>query len=488
MNSSPPDQSAFDHEMFELAPIAMWVEDFSAVKALFDTWRGEGVTDIASFLRADMSRVAECSRAIRVLKVNRKTLELFEARDTAHLVDNISAVFRDDMLETHIDELTQLFEGKLNFTSYTVNYTLSGKRLDVQLRGQVMPGHEETLDYVLLATEDVTEREDAHRRERHQSLYAKGLFEHSPVSLWVEDFSKIRALLDDLRSRHIMDLRVFLDVHPEFVRQCLSEIRVIDVNQATLDMFRAPSRQVLLQNQHAVFRDDVEDHFREQLIDLWEGRLLHTHEVMNYALDGSERYVLLQFSVFPGHEEDWSLVLVSLTDITARKKAEAYLEYLGRHDVLTKLYNRSFYTEEINRLERKRLRPVGVLVIDLNGLKNTNDAFGHDAGDSLLRRLGEVLNESVSKPNCVSRIGGDEFAVLMPGANQQAAEMALEEIQKVLEINNQFYADCPISISAGMAICGEDDTIESAVRRADAEMYSQKRQFYALQQKTEFRR
>ena len=476
--------SSLENEMFELAPIAMWVEDFSAVKALFDAWRAEGVTDIASFLRADISRVAACARAIRVVKVNRKTLELFEARDTSHLVNNITAVFRDDMLETHIDELTQLFEGKSNFTSYTVNYTLSGKRLDVQLRGQVMPGHEKTLDYILLATEDVTEREDAHRRERRQSLYAKGLFEHSPVSLWVEDFSRIRVMLDELRARHIVDLRVFMDVHPEFVRQCLSEIRVIDVNQATLDMFRAPDRQALLQNQHAVFRDDVEDHFREQLIDLWEGRLLHTHEVMNYALDGSERYVLLQFSVFPGHEDDWSLVLVSLTDITARKKAEAYLEYLGRHDVLTKLYNRSFYTEEINRLERKNFRPIGVLIIDLNGLKDANDALGHDAGDSLLRRLGEVLNESVCQPNCAARIGGDEFAVLMPGADYEAAAVALEEIHKVLKVNNQFYADAPISISAGIAVCEAGETIESAVRRADAEMYRQKREYYALQRKT----
>jgi GGDEF domain-containing protein len=60
-----------------------------------------------------------------------------------------------------------------------------------------------------------------------------------------------------------------------------------------------------------------------------------------------------------------------LTDITARKKAEAYLEFLGRHDALTKLYNRSFYVEELNRLERKGPRPVTIIVADLNGLKAT---------------------------------------------------------------------------------------------------------------------
>ncbi|MGV0820678.1 diguanylate cyclase domain-containing protein [Martelella sp. AMO21009] len=478
MMSIKLEDSSFE-QMFELAPIAMWVEDFSGVKCLFDRWRSAGVTDIEAFLRADRSRVAACSRAIRVLQVNRKTLDLFEASDMEQLVSSIDLVFRDDMLESHINELVQLFEGAHSFSSNTVNYTLSGKRLDIQLRGQVLPGHEETLDRILLTTEDVSLREAAHRRERAQALYAQGLFEHSPVSLWVEDFSRIRNLLEDLRSRHIVDLRVFMDVHPDFVRQCLNEIKVIDVNQATLDMFRAADRQALLQNQHAIFRDDVEEHFREQLIDLWEGRLFHSHEVMNYALDGSERYVLLHFSVLPGHEHDWSLVLVSLTDITARKKAEAYLEYLGRHDVLTKLYNRSYYTEEINRLERKNFRPLGVLIIDLNGLKEANDSLGHDAGDGLLRRLGEVLNEAVSAPHCAARIGGDEFAVLMPGAGEDDVKVMVEQIDKLLSINNQFYADAPISVSVGVAICENGESVESAVRRADLEMYHEKREYYA---------
>ena len=470
--------SSFE-QMFELAPIAMWVEDFSGVQSIFQRWRSAGVSDIEAFLRADRTRVAACTKAIKVVKVNARTLELFEASDLDHLVANIGSVFRDDMLENHIDELVQLFEGKRAYSSNTVNYTLSGRRLDIQLSGKVLPGYEDTLERVLLTTEDVSARESARRRERQQALYAHGLFEHSPVSLWVEDFSRIRKLLEDLRSRHIVNLKVFMDVHPEFVRQCLNEIKVIDVNQATLDMFRAADRQALLQNQHAIFRDDVEEHFRQQLLDLWEGRLFHTHEVLNYALDGSERYVLLQFSVLPGREHDWSLVLVSLTDITARKKAEAYLEYLGRHDVLTKLYNRSYYTEEINRLERKSFRPIGIMIIDLNGLKETNDALGHDAGDSLLRRLGEVLNEAIRPPHCAARIGGDEFAVIMPGARAAETKVALEEINKLLAINNQFYADAPISISTGVAICEHGEALESAARRADAEMYRKKREYYA---------
>jgi GGDEF domain-containing protein len=183
------------------------------------------------------------------------------------------------------------------------------------------------------------------------------------------------------------------------------------------------------------------EHFREQLIDLWQGKLFQQREVVNYALDGSELHFHLQFSVLPGHEHDWSLVQVALTDITARKKAEAYLEYLGQHDVLTKLYNRSFYVDEINRLERKGPYPITIVVADLNGLKVANDQWGHAAGDALLRRAGEVLSEAVLKPNHAARIGGDEFAIMMPAADEREGELMIANINRLIEINNQFYTD-----------------------------------------------
>ena len=188
---------------------------------------------------------------------------------------------------------------------------------------------------------------------------------------------------------------------------------------------------------------------------------------------------MLHFSVFPGREHDWARVQVALTDITARKKAEAYLEYLGKHDVLTKLYNRAFYAEEINRLERKSLRPISAIIIDLNGLKEANDQLGHDAGDALLRRFGEILNGAVSQPNHAARIGGDEFAVLLPGADNKAAAAIMDTINELLKINNQFYSSAPLTMSFGVATSEQGESMESLVQRADTLMYEHKRAFYA---------
>ncbi len=292
----------FRHEagMFELAPVSLWLEDFSGVKSLFEQWRAAAITSARDYLTADPARVKDCSDRIRILRVNRKTLSLFEADNLDHLAANLGRIFRDDMLKSHIEELSQLWDGRTEFVSHTVNYTLSGKRLDIQLKGAVLPGYEHSWERVLIAIEDVTERETARRRLTVSEDYARGLFQHSPVSLWVEDFSNVKGLLDEARDQGISDFRVFTDVHPEFVERCMSEIRVLDVNRHTLDLFGAPDKQALLARLGDVFRDEMTRHFREQLIDLWDGKLFQQREVVNYSLKGDELHLHLQFSVLPG--------------------------------------------------------------------------------------------------------------------------------------------------------------------------------------------
>ncbi len=471
-----------DATMFELAPTSLWLEDYRDLRAQLEAWRRDGVTDLQAFLREDLGRVAACTATIKVLKVNRRTLDMFEAESQAHLIGNLEKVFRDDMLESHVDELVQLWNGSTIFSGHSVNYTLDGARLDVALHGRILPGHETDWARVLVALDDVTQRETARRKLAASEAYARCLFEDSPASLWVEDFSEVKRLLDDLRFQGIVDFRVFTDVHPEFVERCLREIRVIDVNRSTLDLFGAADKPTLMRRLSDVLSGEAIRSFKEQLIDLWDGKLFQQREAVNYTLSGDAVHVYLQFSVIPGHEQDWSLVQVALTDITARKKAEAYLEFLGKHDVLTKLRNRSFFVEELNRLERNGPFPVSIIVADLNGLKVLNDTMGHAAGDALLRRVGEVLGKAAERPAHAARIGGDEFAILLPGTDERAALAFSESIAKLIELNNKFYSQSPLSLSIGIATSLPDERLELVVRRADERMYTAKHAYYAGRQ------
>lgn len=468
-----------DTPVFTLAPIALWLEDFSEIKKQFELWRAQGIQDLCGYLQEDPNRVIECARKIKILSVNQKTLELYEAQDLQHLISNLEQIFKGDMASTHIDELISLWEGQTEFSSQAVNYSLNGKRLDIQLRGTVVPSHEHDLSLVLVSTENITPYTAARRQADQQRLLAESRFVYSPTSLWVEDFSRIKSRLDQLRHLGIDDFNTFLDVHPDFIQQCIRDVLIIDVNQATLDLFGAPDKNTLLQNIHKIFAGEMQHTFREQLIELWNGNIHHQREAINYALDGSIRHVLLQFTVFPGYEEDWSTVQVALTDITARKKAENYLEYLGKHDVLTKLLNRSHYSEEVNRLERSSLRPVSSIYIDMNGLKVVNAAFGHDSGDDLLRRTGELLNQLVQNTQySACRIGGDEFVILPPGANEIALHNCLAGLQELLLIDSQFHDNQMLNLSIGSATTLPQESIEEMLKRADQAMYIKKRAYY----------
>lgn len=465
-------------DLFDLAPVSLWLEDYSALGELFERWRAAGVADLRAWLRGDPRRVSECSSRIRLLRVNRRTLELFGATSQAELEANLHRVFRDDMFDAHVEELASLWEGRSRFGGPTVNYTLQGRRLDILLSATVLPGHEHDWKRVLLSIEDVTERSRAQQALLHSEEYARGLFEHSPVSLWVEDFTAVKRLVDEVREAGVTDFRTFTDVHPEFVQRCMGEIRVVDVNRQTLSMFGAPDKATLLRSLHMVFRDDMQRHFTEQLIELWNGKLFLQREAVNYALGGEPVDVYMQFSVLPGHEHDWGLVLVSLTDITARKKAEAYLEFLGKHDSLTKLRNRSFFGDEVARLERRGPWPVTVVMLDLNGLKAINDEGGHAGGDALLRRAGEALAKVVDKTSCAARIGGDEFALLLPATDERGGESMMQRVRELSELNNQFYGGPVLSFSMGTATCRQGERLESALHQADQRMYASKRAYY----------
>ncbi len=465
--------------MFESAPISLWLEDYSALKVLFDAWRAQGIVDLTAHLTQTPALFQQCAACLKVIKVNRQTLTVLAASCQQELEERLAEVFRDDTFGQMLVELNFLWRGTLEFSNQTVNYALNGRRVDAQIHVRVLQGHEATWDRVMVSLQDITQTKQAQDQLARSEQYARDLFDYSPVSLWVEDFSGVKRLLDEVRAQGIRDFRVFISVHPEFVDRCMEEIRVINVNRHTLSMFSAASQDELLARLSLVFRGEMHDSFAEQLIDLWDGKTVQLREVVNYSLTGELINTHMQFAVLPAHQSTWSLVLVSLIDITARKKAEAYLEYLGKHDALTKLRNRAFYVDELNRINRKGPWPLTVMAMDLNGLKRINDEHGHAAGDGVLRRAGEVLaSATAGYPYCVARVGGDEFIALLPGCDERVAAGLQERIESMVELNNQFYPGQRLSLAVGIASCASAGLVEAALHEADQAMFRAKTRFY----------
>jgi diguanylate cyclase (GGDEF)-like protein len=457
--------------LFEYAPISLWEEDFSGIKSLFDALRQDGVQSLDLYLDEKPDFVETCMRSMAVKNVNQQTLKMLKAASQEELLANLDKVFRDGMRHHFRDELLALWNGDLVWSGEGVNYALDGETIDILLHWCILPGSERSWERVLVTAENISARVQAEKRLRD-------LFEASPVSLWEEDYSAVKDFFDSLRAEGVTNLQRYLSAHPEAVSHCMGLIRVLDVNQRTLDLFGAGSKPELLENLDKIFRDEMGTHFAKELVDLWNGKLAYDRDGINYNLDGDPVNIHLDFRVMPGYEQDYSWVLVAIQDITARKKAEEYLRYLGTHDVLTGVYNRAYFQESLLKLENEDCDPVSIIMADLNGLKHANDTLGHRAGDNLIRRAAEVLKTNFEESGIVARIGGDEFAILLPEADAQKADEAILGMHNLIELNNKYYREPELSISFGAATSRPGLALEKVVVQADNAMYRTKGEYY----------
>jgi diguanylate cyclase (GGDEF)-like protein len=468
------------HMLFEHAPISLWEQDFSAIKKLFESLRRQGVRDLSRHLEEHPELVAESIALIKVVDVNLQTLAMYGVQTKDEMLANLDKFFRDEMRVHFRDELLTLWAGRLAWRGEGVNYTLTGEPLDILLSWRILPGSEEMWQQVLVTIEDITARKQAERELAASENRLRGMFENSPISLWEEDYSQIKNYFDQLRTDGVTDCREYLLAHPEAVDACMGMIRVLDVNRKTLEMFGAKSKDDLLQNLDKVFHDEMRAHFHKELTDLWNGKLSYETEGVNYTLSGEPLHVHLYLSVFPGYEQTLGRVLVALEDVTARRKAEEYLRYLGTHDVMTGLYNRAYYEEEMKRLSGGRQYPVSIIIADMDGLKEVNDSLGHQAGDKLIRRAAEVLKAGFRQEDVIARIGGDEFAVIMPLTEAATAKESLERVQTLVVLNNKYYGDPVLAISLGVSTGHKGSDLETIMRAADDDMYREKRSHHQM--------
>jgi len=194
------------------------------------------------------------------------------------------------------------------------------------------------------------------------------------------------------------------------------------------------------------------------------------------VLDKEGNYVPIANSLAPILNENGAVygAVMVFRDISAERARKQHIMYLSYHDNLTGLYNRRYFEDIISSVDQPSSYPLAVIMGDVNGLKITNDVFGHRMGDQLLKSIAEIILENTSSTDFPIRWGGDEFVILMPQTNTSQANIFLSKIQNLLQ-RKKIHKIVKMSISFGLAIkTKEDESVDHLLKKAEELMYQKK--------------
>ena len=250
----------------------------------------------------------------------------------------------------------------------------------------------------------------------------------------IEKSSEKHGLLEGALKESQEKYKALFDVIPFGIMELDGDRMVISVNKQVLEIFDCRQRDLVgnsLENVEIFKNKEIKNYFDFLDHSIIEKRQFST-ELKLLDKSGSSIYVELNYYI---HKKDNKIksVYIIINNITERKRIEDEIKYLRFHDQLTELYNRSYFDEEIKRLNTERQLPLSIVIGDINGLKIINDAFGNNEGDRLLKIVSDIFKKVCRREDIIARYGEDEFAVLLPTTSKELALEIKNRIKKMCE-------------------------------------------------------
>ena len=349
-----------------------------------------------------------------------------------------------------------------------------GTLVDVEILGELIIFDDKQIG-VLGLYRDITVEKQAKEDLQASEERFRRIFEDSPVALRLEDFSEIKRWVLETQEKSGRNIREFLKENPEEFSTMRKLGKIISLNAASLFLFHAKYKADFQKRFYSITSSESRTDQIDVICSLLNGETALEKEVCYENVAGEKLYVITKLSVLPGFEENWERILFSNMDITERKLAEERLTYISLHDMMTGLYNRAFFEEEMARMGKSRLRPTSILVGDMDNLKEINDLHGHQAGDYALRQIANIFKKCFRSEDVIARIGGDEFSVLLPGVSANIVKQIKKRVLDQVALHNQSNSeDMQLSISIGCGTAYKNDLLTDVFKLADERMYREK--------------
>jgi diguanylate cyclase (GGDEF)-like protein/PAS domain S-box-containing protein len=301
--------------------------------------------------------------------------------------------------------------------------------------------------------QEMEERRNAEKQLRNNEIFLSSIVEHIPSGIFVKNLATNTYIL---------------------------------TNRGTEEIFGIPRHGILQKTPQEVFGEEQSRLFEEQDAEALERNEAVRHEDFQLTTaHGEVRWFSCVKVPLGLIENKQTHILEIIDDITERKEIQDRLRWASFHDGLTQIYNRSYFQEEMARLSSGRFDTVGIIICDVDGMKLINDTLGHATGDEVLKITARILRQTFRKEDVVARIGGDEFAVLLPNVTYLLLEERRKQIQEFLDQENQEREDFPLFLSIGIALRNSPEmTMEELFHRADENMYDQKLRYREFRKKT----
>ena len=374
----------------------------------------------------------------KIIKVNKSFEKVFGYQAKEIKGKNIDDLITpEEKIEEGINNTKKNIAGK-EVKLETIRKTKEGKRIFVSMHSfPIKLGKGQIGIYAIY--NDITERKETERKLRRQKAFFQQLFDESTEAI---------ALLDN-------------------------ENQILKINKSFENLFGYSQSEAKDKN----IDDLIVPETKKEEGQNYTKKVLNNQDIEKESVRKTKegKTVDVTIHAFPISLKEGQIGLYAIyNDITQRKKEEEEIKYLSFHDQMTGLYNRRYFESEMERLDNSRLLPISIIMSDIDGLKKVNDKFGHARGDKYINLVASEIDNAVRQEDILARVGGDEFAILLPQTDEDEVKKIEQRIQTNVNKLDEKY-EFPISISTGFGVKKDHKTeLEEVFKEADYFMYEMK--------------